>query len=67
MFGGAIGDSSNYNITNDVFIMDLNVCSWKKLICSGLAPTPRAAHTSVGVNLSQIIVYGGSAGSMSFN
>lgn len=63
LFGGAIGDTAKYDITNDAFIMDLATYTWKKLICTGNIPTPRAAHASTVINTLQMVVYGGAAGS----
>lgn len=64
LFGGAIGDTKKYNITNDSFMLDLSACAWKKLVCTGSVPVPRAAHASSTINTLQMVVYGGAAGSL---
>lgn len=35
---------------------------WKKLICGGVPPTPRAAHACAMVDNLQMVVYGGATG-----
>jgi hypothetical protein len=65
LFGGAIGDTNKYNITRDTFILDMNTLIWKKPNCSGIFPTPRAAHTCATVEIYLMVVYGGAAGSNS--
>ena len=65
LFGGAIGDTNKYSITRDTYILDMNTLVWRKPICTGVPPTPRAAHASVAIENSQVVVYGGAAGSNS--
>jgi len=62
LFGGAIGDSSQYSITNDVFSLDLNSLSWKKLSPQGKKPSVRVAHASCSIDLYQVLIFGGATG-----
>eukprot|EP00923_Selenidium_pygospionis_P055023 GHVN01095953.1.p1 GENE.GHVN01095953.1~~GHVN01095953.1.p1 ORF type:complete len:840 (+),score=106.76 GHVN01095953.1:827-3346(+) len=62
LFGGAIGDSGRYQITNDSYILDLaQQVKWKKLETEN-SPTARAAHAAAAVNLMQFCVFGGATG-----
>ena len=65
LFGGAIGDTNKYNITRDTFILDMSTLMWKRPNCCGVLPTPRAAHACATVDIYQMVVYGGAAGSNS--
>jgi len=62
LFGGAIGDTNKYTITGDTYILDSKSLVWRKLLCGGIPPTPRAAHASAMVCTLQIVVYGGATG-----
>ena len=62
LFGGAIGDSSQYSITNDVYSLDLTTLIWKKLSPTGKKPSVRAAHASCSIELYQLMIYGGATG-----
>ena len=59
LFGGAVGDINKYNITRDTFILDTTIFAWKKLVCNGEPPSPRAGHACAVVDLLQMVVYGG--------
>jgi len=50
MFGGATGDTGKYVITGDTYILDLPTKKWTKLEGGGIAPAPRAAHSSTSVD-----------------
>ncbi len=62
LFAGAIGDSSQYSITNDLYSLDLVKFIWKKLNPSGKKPSVRAAHASCSIELNQVMIYGGATG-----
>jgi len=62
LFGGAIGDTNKYSITGDTYILDVPTFKWKKLVCGGVAPSPRAAHACAMVDTLQMVVYGGATG-----
>lgn len=62
LFGGAIGDTNKYTITGDTYVLDAKTFAWKKLLCGGIPPTPRAAHACAMVYTFQMVVYGGAAG-----
>ncbi len=64
MFGGAVGDTNKYNITGDSYLLDLPANKWKKLVCGGTSPTPRAAHACTTVETLQMVLYGGATGGM---
>lgn len=61
LFGGAVGDSGQYTITNDVYLWDLSSRQWSRLVTDN-PPTARAAHAAAKVDLMQAIVYGGATG-----
>lgn len=46
LFGGAIGDSGKFVITNETYLFDFESKRWKKLDCTGDIPSQRAAHAS---------------------
>ena len=46
LFGGAIGDSGKFIITNETYIFDFEFKKWDKLDCIGEIPSQRAAHAS---------------------
>lgn len=62
LFGGAIGDSTQYSITNDIYSLDLVNLGWKKINPQGKKPSPRAAHSTCAIELYHLMVYGGATG-----
>jgi hypothetical protein len=46
LFGGAIGDSGKFIITNETYIFDVPQKKWRKLETTGPVPSQRAAHAS---------------------
>jgi hypothetical protein len=63
-FGGAVGDTRNFQFTNDTYVLNLMTKIWTKLEVNGTsAPCPRAAHASCSNDNLQMVVYGGSTGS----
>ena len=46
LFGGAIGDSGKFIITNETYLFDFTIKKWKKLDTQGQVPSQRAAHAS---------------------
>lgn len=59
LFGGAIGDAGNYQITNECYCLVEK--TWKKLECEN-TPRARAAHGAARVDQLQMVVYGGATG-----
>lgn len=51
LFGGAFADKGKFVITNEVFSFTIRTLTWKKIENQGQVPPPRAAHTSVCVDL----------------
>ena len=71
LFGGATGDTGKFSITGDTYVFELTSSKWTKLegkaravipSASGIAPSPRAAHSSTSVDSLQMVVYGGATG-----
>ena len=62
LYGGAVGDSGNYVITSDIFLCDLVLKKWKKIIASGIGPSIRAAHSAVCAENISLFIYGGALG-----
>ncbi|EAR82584.2 serine/threonine-protein phosphatase (macronuclear) [Tetrahymena thermophila SB210] len=61
LFGGAIGDSGKFIITNETYIFDYELKKWKKLECTGDIPSQRAAHASCQIDNMTMVIYGGAA------
>lgn len=59
LFGGAIGKSNQYTVTNRTYSFDKINGKWKEILCSGEIPSPRAAHASVIIS-NVLIIFGGS-------
>lgn len=60
MFGGAVGDGI-YRITNDTFSFDCRTMTWTQMKPRNNedCPSPRAAHSSTGVEANQLVIFGG--------
>ena len=61
LFGGAIGDSGKFIITNESYLFDFDLKRWKKLECTGDIPSQRAAHASCMIDPMTMVIYGGAA------
>eukprot|EP00917_Polyrhabdina_sp_WS-2016_P022210 GHVP01048238.1.p1 GENE.GHVP01048238.1~~GHVP01048238.1.p1 ORF type:complete len:819 (+),score=106.04 GHVP01048238.1:110-2566(+) len=61
LFGGAVGDSGRYVITNDTYTLDLSTLKWTNIEAQKVPPA-RAAHASTCVDSMQFVVYGGATG-----
>lgn len=61
LFGGAVGDTGRYMITNDLYSLDLASFEWSRLISED-TPSPRAAHAAACVDSLQFVIYGGATG-----
>lgn len=61
LFGGAVGDCGHYQITNDVYQLDMTTMKWTKVNADN-APQARAAHGAARVDNMQLVVYGGATG-----
>eukprot|EP01071_Lankesteria_metandrocarpae_P010067 Lankesteria_metandrocarpae@DN5282_c0_g1_i1.p1 len=61
LFGGAVGDSGKYQITNDLCTLDVTVMKWSA-VKAGNSPAPRAAHAAACVDVMQFVIYGGATG-----
>eukprot|EP01056_Protomagalhaensia_sp_Gyna25_P000445 Protomagalhaensia_sp_Gyna_25__444@NODE_120_length_5101_cov_30_677993_g94_i0_p1_GENE_NODE_120_length_5101_cov_30_677993_g94_i0NODE_120_length_5101_cov_30_677993_g94_i0_p1_ORF_typecomplete_len833_score102_97Kelch_4/PF13418_6/1_8e13Kelch_4/PF13418_6/0_014Kelch_4/PF13418_6/5_1e06Kelch_4/PF13418_6/0_0019Kelch_4/PF13418_6/0_002Kelch_4/PF13418_6/1_4Kelch_4/PF13418_6/5_5e02Kelch_5/PF13854_6/3_1e07Kelch_5/PF13854_6/0_051Kelch_5/PF13854_6/3_3e07Kelch_5/PF13854_6/0_01Kelch_5/PF13854_6/0_021Kelch_5/PF13854_ len=61
LFGGAVGDSGSYQITNDCYQLDIASLKWTKLTANW-APQARAAHGAARVDTMQLVLYGGATG-----
>lgn len=61
LFGGAVGDSGRFVITNECYQIDFTTNKWKKLKQQGKIPSQRAAHASCMIETNQILLYGGAA------
>eukprot|EP00914_Ancora_sagittata_P024837 GHVO01049559.1.p1 GENE.GHVO01049559.1~~GHVO01049559.1.p1 ORF type:complete len:879 (-),score=113.27 GHVO01049559.1:304-2940(-) len=61
LFGGAVGDSGRYTITNDTFMLDLTTLKWSPVIAES-TPSARAAHAAACVDSMQFVIYGGATG-----
>lgn len=75
LFGGAVGDIDSCKFSNETFSYNLMTRIWMnvlnstimiltKIIASSEMPTPRAAHSAVANDNSQLIVHGGSSNSV---
>ena len=61
MFGGATG-SSEYQITNDIFIFQPQIQQWRRVLTEKNIrdkPSPRAAHSATAVENRQMVIFGG--------
>ena len=56
LFGGAIGDSGKFVITNEAYLFEFTQKRWKKLDCKGHPPAQRAAHSSTSIENMQMAV-----------
>lgn len=61
LFGGAVGDSGKFIITNETYLFDFELRRWKKLECTGEIPSQRAAHASCMIDPMTMVIYGGAA------
>lgn len=61
MFGGAVGDSGRYTITNDTYALNLGTFEWTRIVADN-PPSARAAHAATCVDALQFVVYGGATG-----
>eukprot|EP01053_Blabericola_migrator_P006979 Blabericola_migrator_1__6978@NODE_3536_length_1696_cov_156_282382_g1021_i1_p1_GENE_NODE_3536_length_1696_cov_156_282382_g1021_i1NODE_3536_length_1696_cov_156_282382_g1021_i1_p1_ORF_typecomplete_len495_score64_46Kelch_4/PF13418_6/1_6e12Kelch_4/PF13418_6/0_015Kelch_4/PF13418_6/2_2e05Kelch_4/PF13418_6/0_015Kelch_4/PF13418_6/0_82Kelch_4/PF13418_6/0_65Kelch_5/PF13854_6/7_5e07Kelch_5/PF13854_6/0_019Kelch_5/PF13854_6/2_7e06Kelch_5/PF13854_6/0_0096Kelch_5/PF13854_6/0_6Kelch_5/PF13854_6/0_00014Kelch_3/PF len=61
LFGGAVGDSGSYTITNDCYQLDMTTMKWTKLTATW-TPQARAAHGAARVESMQLVLYGGATG-----
>jgi protein phosphatase len=48
-FGGATGDTGKYSMTGETYIFNMLLNTWTELTPKGVAPSPRAAHSSTNV------------------
>jgi protein phosphatase len=39
LFGGAVGDSGKFIITNETYLLDYEIKRWRKLDCTGDLPS----------------------------
>ena len=64
LFGGAVGDVKNFNLTNEIYIINLMTRIWSKIKVDQNKPLPkeRAAHAASTNNDNQMIIHGGSIG-----
>ncbi|EGR28942.1 ser thr protein phosphatase family protein, putative [Ichthyophthirius multifiliis] len=62
LFGGATGDTGRFQITGDTYSFDIQTRIWKKIETNGNQPSPRAAHAATGLEINQMVVYGGATG-----
>jgi protein phosphatase len=69
VFGGAVSNPGSYTMTADLFLYNMVQNLWKKLDCgnNNAPPQARAAHSSATVRENQLLIYGGSIGSMFLN
>lgn len=60
MFGGARG-SSQFTITNDIFVLNRRKKEWKPMTVNEPQdfPTPRASHAAASIGPMQMVVFGG--------
>jgi protein phosphatase len=61
LFGGAIGDSGKFVITNDTFLFDFTLSRWKRINSTGEVPASRAAHSAAGIKKDEMVLFGGAA------
>ncbi|XP_053993618.1 uncharacterized protein LOC128884326 isoform X2 [Hylaeus volcanicus] len=61
LFGGAVGDTGNYSISNDTYSFNFITKNWVKIVAEN-APSSRAAHAAACVDSMQFVVYGGATG-----
>lgn len=61
LFGGAVGNSNEYTITNDTYTLDLFSKSFVKIQPQGECPEPRAVHAALALENSEFLIYGGIA------
>ena len=64
LFGGAVGSPSIPEIAQEAYLLNTRTHTWKKLVCRGSMPSPRAAHAAEVVTDLQMVVYGGTAAGM---
>jgi hypothetical protein len=80
LFGGAVGDTKNFQFSNDSYVLNLMTKIWLKiesnlkffnhislLANSNNTPCPRAAHAACSNENLQMVIYGGSTGSKTIN
>lgn len=56
IFGGAAKDG---NMSNEAFVLDLITWEWKKLLCTGDQPSPRAGACLSPLDENTLILFGG--------
>ena len=56
IFGGAAKDGK---MSNEAFVLDLNTWEWKKLLCTGDQPSPRAGACLCPLDEKTVILFGG--------
>ncbi|EZG78491.1 serine/threonine-protein phosphatase, partial [Gregarina niphandrodes] len=61
LFGGAVGDTGHYQITNECYHYNLTDKTWSKLEAEN-PPRARAAHGAARVDTMQMVIYGGATG-----
>lgn len=67
LFGGAVGDTKNFNFSNETFILNIMTKIWtkleskpSKLVSEKFLPSARAAHAACPLDNLQMIIHGGS-------
>jgi hypothetical protein len=73
LFGGAVGDTRNFQFTGDTYVLNIMTKIWLRLesklmlilVFGNSVPCPRAAHAACSTDNLQMVIYGGSTGSNS--
>ena len=65
LFGGAVGDTKSFQLSNETFIYNIMTRIWMNLsdLPYTTLPEPRAAHAAAANDLSQLLIHSGSLGS----
>ena len=66
LFGGAVGDVKNFLFSNEIYLINLMTRIWTKIIIEKNSPLPkeRAAHAACANHDNQMVIHGGSVGSI---
>ena len=64
LFGGAVGDTSNFKFSNETFLLNLMTRIWSKIIIDDYnnIPKGRAAHAASSNDEFEMVIHGGSIG-----
>lgn len=61
LFGGAYAGSNNLEMSNSVYSFNMNKMEWRKIQCTGMVPSGRAAHGAAYFQQNKIVIYGGAS------